>query len=239
VLAVVATAGTTVRGAVDPLAAIAALCRAEGIWLHIDGAIGAVCGLTRGHRQRVAGLELADSITVNPQKLLGITKTSSLLLLAEPGRLAACFGTGLPYMEASWGGGHGGEAGLQGTRAAEVLKLWLGLRQLGLSGIEAVVDGAIGRRRYLQRQLELLGLDLRGGPLHLLAFAPAGASASEADAWSARTRQRLLDHQLMLSRPLYGGRHHLKAVLGNPHTSASHLDQLADLVAHSLRDQQP
>jgi sulfinoalanine decarboxylase len=49
----------------------------------------------------------------------------------------------------------------------------------------------------------------------------------------------LLDHQLMLSRPLYGGRHHLKAVLGNPHTTASHLDQLADLVAQSLRNQQP
>lgn len=239
VLAVVATAGTTVRGAVDPLAAIAALCRAQGIWLHIDGAIGAVCGLTQGHRQRVAGLELADSITVNPQKLLGITKTSSLLLLAEPGRLAACFGTGLPYMEASWGGGHGGESGLQGSRAAEVLKLWLGLRQLGLAGIEAVVDGAIGRRRYLQRQLQPLGLDLCGGSLHLLAFAPAGVSASQADAWSAQTRQRLLDHQLMLSRPLYGGRHHLKAVLGNPHTTATHLDQLADLVAQSLRNQQP
>ena len=46
-------------------------------------------------------------------------------------------------------------------------------------------------------------------------------------------------HQLMLSRPLYGGRHHLKAVLGNPHTTASHLDQLADLVAQSLRNKQP
>ena len=184
VLAVVATAGTTVRGAVDPLGPLATLCRSQGIWLHVDGAIGAVCGLSPGHRQRVAGLERADSITVNPQKLLGITKTSSLLLLAEPERLGACFGTGLPYMEASWGGGHGGEWGLQGTRAAEVLKLWLGLRQLGLSGIEAVVDGAITRRRYLQSQLEPLDLDLCGGPLHLLAFAPAGASPSQAEAWS-------------------------------------------------------
>jgi sulfinoalanine decarboxylase len=87
--------------------------------------------------------------------------------------------------------------------------------------------------------LQPLGLDLCGGSLHLLAFAPAGVSASQADAWSAQTRQRLLDHQLMLSRPLYGGRHHLKAVLGNPHTTATHLDQLADLVAQSLRNQQP
>jgi sulfinoalanine decarboxylase len=72
----------------------------------------------------------------------------------------------------------------------------------------------------------------------LLAFTPAGASPSQAEAWSAQTRQRLLEGQLMLSRPLYGGRHHLKAVLGNPHTTNAYLDQLADLVAQSLRDQQ-
>jgi sulfinoalanine decarboxylase len=239
VIAVVATAGTTVRGAVDPLSEIAGICQRRGQWLHVDGAIGAVFGLVPAHRFRVAGLERADSITINPQKLLGITKTSSLLLLARPQALVEAFHTGLPYMEPSWGGSHGGESGLQGTRPAEILKLWLGLRQVGLSGIEAVVDGAIGRRRHLQRQLEPLGLDLCGGPLHLLAFAPAGASPSQAETWSVRTRQRLLEGQLMLSRPLYGGRFHLKAVLGNPHTTTTHLDQLAELVAQSLRDQQP
>lgn len=235
VIAVVATAGTTVRGAVDPLAAMAALCRQQGVWLHVDGAIGAVFGLIAGHRQRVAGIELADSVTINPQKLLGITKTSSLLLLAEPRRLAEAFGTGLPYMEPSWGGGHGGECGLQGSRPGEVLKLWLGLRQLGLEGIEQLLDGAIARRRCLQQLLagnwQLL---LRGGSLHLLAFTPAAASVEQAELWSQTTRQRLLAEGLMLSRPLYAGRHHLKVVLGNPHTGPDHLTQLAELVQASL-----
>ena len=49
-------------------------------------------------------------------------------------------------------------------------------------------------------------------------------------------REALLERQLMLSRPLYGGRHHLKAVLGNPHTQASHLHTLAAVVADSLND---
>lgn len=71
VLAVVATAGTTVRGAVDPIAPIAALCRSQGIWLHVDGAIGAVYALAPDHAGRVPDLGLADSLTVNPQKLLG------------------------------------------------------------------------------------------------------------------------------------------------------------------------
>jgi L-2,4-diaminobutyrate decarboxylase len=235
VIAVVATAGTTVRGAVDPLPAIAAITARHQLWLHVDGAIGSVFGLSPRHRARVAGLEQADSLTVNPQKLLGITKTSSLLLLARPQALERAFATGLPYMEPSWGGGHGGENGLQGTRPAEVLKLWLGMRQLGLEGIESLLDGAVRRRRLLADLLAAIpGLDCRSGPLHVLAFTPAAADPTQAEVWSQATRQRLLDAELMLSRPLYAGRHHLKAVLGNPFTELAHLQRLADVVAASL-----
>ena len=238
VIAVVATAGTTVRGAVDPLSAIAGICQRRGLWLHVDGAIGAVFGLVPAHRHRVAGLEQADSITINPQKLLGITKTSSLLLLARPQELVEAFHTGLPYMEPSWGGSHGGESGLQGTRPAEILKLWLGLRQLGLVGIEAVLDGAIQRRRQLQALLTPNErLQLVGGSFHLLAFTPKQLDAAGSQAWSDRTRQRLLQEQLMLSRPHYAGRHHLKAVLGNPHTKPAHLENLARVVHASLDEQ--
>jgi glutamate/tyrosine decarboxylase-like PLP-dependent enzyme len=177
------------------------------------------------------GLGRADSITVNPQKLLGIPKTSSLLLLADPSLLKATFATGLPYMEPSSGLGHGGEEGLQGTRSAEILKLWLGLRHLGQAGIESLLQGALARRRRLQ---ELLSVDerlvLRSGSLHLLAFAPAGLNAAASDIWSRRLRERLLAEGLLLSRPLYQGRHHLKAVLGNPHTRSQHLEHLAALV---------
>ncbi|MCP9787803.1 aspartate aminotransferase family protein [Cyanobium sp. Maggiore-St4-Cus] len=237
VIAVVATAGTTVRGAVDPLSAIAGICQRRGLWLHVDGAIGAVFGLVPAHRHRVAGLEQADSITINPQKLLGITKTSSLLLLARPQTLAEAFHTGLPYMEPSWGGSHGGESGLQGSRPAEILKLWLGLRQLGLVGIEAVLNGAIQRRRQLQALLTPNErLQLVGGSFHLLAFTPQQLDAADSQAWSDRTRQHLLQEQLMLSRPHYAGRHHLKAVLGNPHTKQAHLENLARVVHASLDD---
>jgi glutamate/tyrosine decarboxylase-like PLP-dependent enzyme len=101
VIAVVATAGTTVRGALDPLETMAMLCRRHGQWLHVDAAIGGVFAFSDRQRAGLAGLGEADSITVNPQKLLGITKTSSLLLLAEPLHLQQAFATGLPYMEPS------------------------------------------------------------------------------------------------------------------------------------------
>jgi glutamate/tyrosine decarboxylase-like PLP-dependent enzyme len=235
VIAVVATAGTTVRGALDPLEPIAALCRRHGHWLHVDGAIGAIFAFSERHRPRLDGLGLADSITVNPQKLLGITKTSSLLLLAEPRHLQGAFGTGLPYMEPSWGGGHLGEAGLQGSRPGEILKLWLGLRQLGLEGIVSLVEAAVTRRQDLERRLRSIdGLALSTGPLHLLAFRPEDIDPEQAERWSSATRQALLAEQLMLSRPFYRGRHHLKAVLGNPHTTSEQLERLAQVVRRSL-----
>ena len=235
VIAVVATAGTTVRGVVDPLLPMAKLCHRYGHWLHVDGAIGAVFGLCSAQQHRVHGLGLADSLTVNPQKLLGITKTSSLLLLAEPEHLRNTFSTGLPYMEASWGGFHGGEAGLQGSRTGEILKLWLGLRQLGLDGVEALVEAAIQRRRLLHALLaEDDRLLIQGGDLHLLAFRPKCADAAAAEHWSIRTRQKLLCEHFMLSRPRYQAHHHLKAVLGNPYTQSHHLELLAKLIHCSL-----
>lgn len=235
-LAVVATAGTTVRGAIDPLPALAELCNRERLWLHVDGAIGAVFGLAASTAPLMKGLAQASSITINPQKLLGITKTSSLLLVADRTALMQAFATGLPYMEPAWGESHGGELGLQGTRPAEILKLWLGLRQLGESGIAHVLGSALERRRILEDMLDPVQLKLRGGPLHLLACCPLRGSAPEIEAWSLATRQRLLSHQLMVSRPLYAGVHHLKAVLGNPHTQISHLRQLAEILNTSAAE---
>ena len=93
---------------------------------------------------------------------------------------------------------------------------------------------AIQRRRRLQQLLEPLPLELLSGPLHLLAFTPRGLTPAEADGWSAQTRQQLLERQLMLSRPLHAGRHHLKAVLGNPYTAEAQLQAIAACVAESL-----
>jgi L-2,4-diaminobutyrate decarboxylase len=235
-LAVVATAGTTVRGAVDPLQALADLCARHHLWLHVDAAIGGAYGLSPTTAALLSGVERADSITINPQKLLGITKTSSLLLVADRGLLSRTFATGLPYMESPWGEAHGGEQGLQGSRPAEILKLWLGLRQLGDQGIEQLLEGALQRKQFLLDHLDAERLQLLSGPLHLLACRPMHADHDAVDAWSASTRAMLLDHQFMLSRPLYAGCHHLKAVLGNPHTQAPHLEQLAAMLNGSVQE---
>ncbi len=233
---VVATAGTTARGAVDPLVELSQICNREGLWLHIDAAIGGVFALSEQTSDLVLGLETADSITLNPQKVLGIPKTSSLLLLADRSILSKTFSTGLPYMEPSWGEAHCGELGLQGSRSAEVLKLWLGLRQLGLEGVNELLGTAVSRRSYLQGKLDHLQFNIMSGPLHLISFTPSNIDHKASSLWSASTRQNLLGEKFMLSRPFYKGKHYLKAVLGNPKTTSSHLDHLATLLNDSVKE---
>jgi sulfinoalanine decarboxylase len=115
-----------------------------------------------------------------------------------------------------------------------VLKLWLGLRQLGESGIEQVLTAAIARREYLQQQLDPNRLMILSGPLHVLAVRPQRGQAQQHERWSIETRRLLLSQGIMVSRPLHQGHHFLKAVLGNPHTDHGLLDQLASALNQSV-----
>ena len=234
--AVVATAGTTVRGAIDPLLELSKFCIDEGLWLHVDGAIGGIYALSQKTDHALRGISYANSITLNPQKILGITKTSSLLLVANRSNLIETFSTGLPYIEPACGDeAHGGEIGLQGTRSAEVLKLWLGLRQLGENGIQHLLEESIKRRMYLEEHLDSSRLRVISGPLHLISCTSKNADKSKSGEWSLNTRKILLENQFMLSRPFHNGCFYLKTVLGNPHTKSIHLNKLADLLNNSAR----
>ena len=234
VLAVVATAGTTIRGAVDPIGPIADICRRRGLWLHVDGAIGAVCGLGQHQQGRVAHIGRADSLTMNPQKWLGIAKASAMVLLPRPQGLVHTFAAPMAYMEPARVA-HGGDCGLQGTRPAEVLKLWLGLRQLGQHGIDDLLDGALQRAQLLRQALAPLPLIVPSGDLHIVCCRPDTTGSSQSsETWSRRVRQQLLDQGLMLSRPLYRGQRYLKAVLGNPFTGAGQIATLVKTISANL-----
>ncbi|WP_269622853.1 pyridoxal phosphate-dependent decarboxylase family protein [Prochlorococcus marinus] len=229
--AVVATAGTTVRGAIDPLAEISNFCAKEGIWLHVDAAIGGVFSLSTSTSHLLSNISKADSVVINPQKVLGITKTSSLLLVANKADLYACFSTGFPYIEPSSDNeAQGGELGLQGTRPAEVLKLWIGLRQLGQKGINDLLDGSLKRRLYFYEKINRQKFKVISGPLHLLAFTPSSIDDIHAKEWSMTTKSKLLKNKFMLSRPNYKNRYYLKAVMGNPHTTLTHIDELIGIL---------
>ena len=233
--AVVATAGTTVRGAIDSISDLADFCLREGLWLHVDGAIGGVFALNKSTAELVKGIELANSVSLNPQKILGVAKSSSLLLMAKYSDFISTFGTQMPYVEPSGGETfHGGETGLQGTRPADVLKLWLGMRQLGEEGVQFLLENSINRRSYFQELLDISKLNVISGPLHLIACTPKNVDNTFNARWSVETRKYLLENKIMLSRPFYRGLYYLKAVLGNPNTQRGHLEELSIFLNKSV-----
>jgi len=148
IFAIVATLGTTVRGAIDPIKDISKICKERNIWLHIDGSIGGIFAITSIPIEGLNNINQANSITINPQKIIGITKTSSLLLVSEMSTLENTFSTGLPYLSSKEDIINRGEIGIQGSRPAEVIKLWLGLRFLGLKGIEDILKSSIKRKDF-------------------------------------------------------------------------------------------
>ena len=137
---VVATAGTTSTGAVDPLDALADLCAEQDLWLHVDGAYGAPAVLWPAARPLLAGLGRADSLVLDPHKWLFQPYEVGCLLVREPGLLERTFGLGGVYLRDVLGGEvNFRDRSLQLTRGARALKLWLSIRVFGLAAFRAAI----------------------------------------------------------------------------------------------------
>src|SRR5215467_7475772 len=95
---VVATAGTTNSGAVDDMVALAEICKRHKLWLHVDGAYGAAAIFSERHRDLVRGIELADSITLDPHKWLAMPFAAGVVLTCHPETLRQAFRVSTPYM---------------------------------------------------------------------------------------------------------------------------------------------
>ncbi len=230
IFAIVATLGTTIRGAIDPIEKISKICRENNIWLHIDGSIGGIFSITNLPINGIFKVNLANSITINPQKILGITKTSSILIVSNIEILKKTFSTGLPYISTENNVINRGELGVQGSRPAEIIKLWLGLRFLGMQGIEDVLNSSIDRRKFFENNLNPEKYDLYSGPLHIISFLPKNMNKNETDSWTLNKRISLMKQNFMISRPLFKNRYFLRVVLGNYNTSKSHINNLLKLL---------
>jgi len=230
IFAIVATLGTTVRGAIDPIKEISEICKERNIWLHIDGSIGGIFAVTSIPIKGLNNINQANSITINPQKIIGITKTSSLLLVAEMRTLENTFSTGLPYLSSKEDIVNRGEIGIQGSRPAEVIKLWLGLRFLGLNGIENILKSSIKRKDFFIKNLSKNKFDIYSGPLHIVSFLPKKLKPKDSDAWTQTKVNELINNNFMLSRPKFKGKYFFSVVMGNYNTKESHIEELLRLL---------
>ena len=230
IFAIVATLGTTVRGAIDPIKEISEICKERNIWLHIDGSIGGIFAVTSIPIEGLNNINRANSITINPQKIIGITKTSSLLLVSNMNTLENTFSTGLPYLSSKKNIINRGEIGIQGSRPAEVIKLWLGLRFLGLKGIEEILESSINRKEFFIKNISKNKFDIFSGPLHIISFLPKGLTPKDTDFWTQTKGNELMKNNFMLSRPKFKDKYHLRVVMGNYNTKESHIEELLKLL---------
>ncbi|HET7231037.1 MAG TPA: aminotransferase class V-fold PLP-dependent enzyme [Longimicrobium sp.] len=144
--AVVASAGTTNTGAVDPLPQIGQLCRRAGAWLHVDGAYGAAAALTERGRALLCGLGEADSLSMDPHKWLFQPYECAVILVRDARSLRDTFREVPEYLKDSdlsteevnfrdWG--------VQLTRGFRALKLWLSIQTFGMAAFRAAIDWGI------------------------------------------------------------------------------------------------
>jgi aromatic-L-amino-acid decarboxylase len=155
---VVATAGTTNSGAIDDLGAAADLCRRHKLWLHVDGAYGAAAVFSEQHRELVRGIELADSVTVDPHKWLAMPFSAGVVLTRQTEALRTAFEVSTPYMPRIAATGDAMQQqprpvpaidnfkiSTQWSRRMNSLKLWLTLR----------IHGRAAYEQHINRQMKL------------------------------------------------------------------------------------
>jgi len=156
-LAVVATAGTTVTCAFDPLDEVADVCAEYGIWMHVDGCYGGSALFSPDHRHRLAGVERSDSFVWNLHKMMGMTQQCTALLVRQPERLAACFAAGADYIfqpDKQFGEWDSGDRTFQCGRRVDALKLWLAWKVHGDAGFAARIDHAVAMADFARLLIE-------------------------------------------------------------------------------------
>jgi glutamate/tyrosine decarboxylase-like PLP-dependent enzyme len=142
---IIANCGTVNTGAIDPLNELADLAEAEGLWLHVDGAFGALARLSAKLRPLLRGIERADSLAFDLHKWISVPFDCAALLTKHPARHRATFASAPVYMMPSdrgilAGGVPFADLGLDLTRGFRALKVWLSLKAHGARHHAAVIE---------------------------------------------------------------------------------------------------
>ncbi|WP_049872052.1 pyridoxal phosphate-dependent decarboxylase family protein [Catenulispora acidiphila] len=239
-MAIVATAGTTDFGSIDPLPAIARLCADSGAWFHVDAAYG--CGLlvSRSRRALLNGIERADSVTVDFHKSFFQPVSSSALVVRERATLShATYHADYlnPARMVEQRIPNQVDKSIQTTRRFDALKLWMTLRIMGPDAVGDLFDEVIDRAA---QAWVLLTVDPRfevvtRSQLSTLVFRylpPEGATRDLADGANLYAREALASSgAALVAGTKVGDRHYLKFTLLNPETTVDDIAHVLDLIA--------
>ena len=235
-MAVVATAGTTDFGAIDPLPGIADLCAGSDAWLHVDAAYGGGLLVSPTRRRLLDGIERADSVTVDYHKTWFQPVSSSALVVADGAHLGHVTWHADYLNPKDAAHPNQVDKSLQTTRRFDALKLWLTLRVMGpdtIGGyVEDVVDlaTAVGERLAEHPDLELAATPQLSTVV--FRFRPPGLSEDAADRLAGRIRSTLYERgTAMVAATKVDGRCWLKLTLLNPMATLDDVLSVTDTVA--------
>ncbi len=244
-LAIVGTAGTTSSGAVDSLPALAAVARRQKLWFHVDGAFGAAVVFSNQHRGLVDGIELADSITIDPHKWLAMPFAAGVLLTRHPELLEPTFGLDTSYLPRAANSSlpDNFRVSAQWSRRMNSLKLWLTLRVHGRQSYEQLIDSQLRLAGYMEaRILETGAFDLATPRrLTILNFrARAARQLGLPEEEIARLHHAIAaeitqDGQQWISTTRVRGRSVLRMMVISYLTEEQHIDALALRLQHAAK----
>ena len=227
---VVASAGTVDTGSVDPIAEIAEVCRRYGAWLHVDGAYGGLFALCDEGRERLRGIEQADSVALDPHKTLFLPYGTGAVVVREGRLLLDAFSASAdyirPFVETDVGYSPA-DLSPELTRHFRALRLWLPLQLAGVAAFRAAQTEKLKLARYFHARLSAIeGFVVGAEPdLSVVAFRyePKTGDADEFN-------ERLLDHiqregRVMLSGTRIDGRFTLRCAILCFRTHLEHVDE--------------
>jgi len=227
-LAVVATVGTTSTASVDPVAEMAAICREHSMWLHIDGAYGAGLALLPECEWVREGWNEADSIVVNPHKMLFVPFDFSVLYVRNLERLRRVFSLVPEYLRGDTVAAEKNymDYGVQLGRKFRALKAWMVFRTFGRSGIAARIRdhlrlaGLLGQWIKADERFELAAPIVMG----VICFRLIGRDPEKADAANSATVEAInASGRSYLTQTKLNGRTTIRLGLGNILTKEEHL----------------
>jgi aromatic-L-amino-acid decarboxylase len=233
-VAVVATTGTTLTGAVDDLAGLADVCEPRGVWLHADGAYGLPAAATPSAGPLFDGLDRTDSATVDAHKWLYVPKACSVLLVRDPTALSDAFAHNesyMPHVESEQA--HAVDRTLEYSRPLRALKLWLAFSVHGATAIRAALERNLEQARLLYDLVgERPGFEAIHVPqLSAVNFRHTPPGVADLDAHNVRLACAVQeDGRFYLAPSVVDGRACLRACFVNYRTSEDDVRALLDVV---------
>ncbi|MCT7374172.1 pyridoxal phosphate-dependent decarboxylase family protein [Chelativorans salis] len=229
---VIATAGTVNTGAIDDLPALARLVAEENLWFHVDGCIGALIAIAPKNAHRVAGIELADSVALDPHKWLHAPFEVGCVLLRDASAHRGAFAVTPEFLESTPRGLASGlwlhEFGLQTTRGFRALKVWMALKEHGVETFGRLIDQNIAQAAFLSDLIENEPLLELVAPTNInivcFRFRSEGMGSGELKALNLEIMLRLQEQgTAALSDTTVRGEHCLRVAINNHRTRGGDL----------------